>query len=484
MLTSITKFSKSFFVKLLVGIIILPFVFWGMGDVFRGGSQNIVAKIDSDKISAQEFANYLKRLSFTDEERKNISKTNLLEEVLSDYIGKRIIALEIQSLGIELTDSSLKNIITNDKLFFKDGNFSRTEYEKFLIKSGISAPTFEQNIAEQEKRRQLLSYLSNGLSIPNFIVQSEYNKENQVKKIKYINLNKYYQNIKIQDKELKDVYQKNKSFFVEEFKNINLVELTPQNLTGKNIFDDSYFKIIDKIENNILDGQASKIIFNQYNLTALKVKEINNKKITSDGKKYNEIDEDLFKEIYKIKNTNSPKIINLNNKYYLVEITAIIKKEKSLNDKDVSNLITKQIKLKEKIVNNTKIANEIISGKFNKNDMQKFAKENNLEIKSAEIKSLKDNSIFTESLIRKIFQTPNNKLNIVADTKLSKNFIIFVDNTEFKKIKNNSAEFKKYASKAKLNFSREIFSIYDNSVNTKYKITINSKTVDRIKNSF
>ena len=330
----------------------------------------------------------------------------------------------------------------------------------------------------------MLSYLSNGLSIPNFIVQSEYNKENQVKKIKYIDLNKYYRNIKIQNKELKDVYQKNKSFFVEEFKNINLVELTPQNLTGKDIFDDSYFKIIDKIENNILDGQASKIIFNQYNLTPLKVKEINNKKITSDGKKYNEIDEDLFKEIYKIKNTNSPKIINLNNKYYLVEITAIIKKEKSLNDKDVSNLITEQIKLKEKIVNNTKIANEIISGKFNKNAMQKFAKENNLEIKSAEIKSLKDNSIFTESLIRKIFQTPNNKLNIVADTKLSKNFIIFVDNTEFKKIKNNSAEFKKYASKAKLNFSREIFSIYDNSVNTKYKITINSKTVDRIKNSF
>ena len=484
MLTSITKFSKSFFVKLLVGIIILPFVFWGMGDVFRGGSQNIVAKIDSSKISAQEFANYLKRLNFTDEERKNISKTNLLEQVLSDYIGKKIIALEINSLGIELTDSSLKNIITNDKLFFKDGNFSRTEYEKFLIKSGISAPTFEQNIVEQEKRRQLLSYLSNGLSIPNFVVQSEYNKEHQVKKIKYLNLNKYYQNIKIQDKELKEVYKKNKSFFVEEFKNINLIELTPQILIGKDDFDDSYFKIIDQIENSILDGQVSKIISNQYNLATLKVKEINNKKITSDGKKYNGINENLFKEIYKIKNINSPKIINLNNKYYLAEITAIIKKEKSLDNKEVFNLITKQIKLKEKIVNNTKIANEIISGKFNKNEMEKFAKENNLEIKNAEIKSLKDNSIFTESLIRKIFQTPNNKLNIVTDTKLTKNFIIFVDNTEFKKIKNNSPEFKEYASKAKLNFSKEIFSIYDNSVNTKYKIIINSKTVDRIKNSF
>ena len=54
MLTSIGKFSKSFFIKVLVGIIILPFVFWGMGDVFRGGNQNVIATIESEKISTQE----------------------------------------------------------------------------------------------------------------------------------------------------------------------------------------------------------------------------------------------------------------------------------------------------------------------------------------------------------------------------------------------------------------------------------------------
>ena len=58
MITSIGKFSKSLFLKLLVGIIILPFVFWGMGDVFRGGNQNVIATIDSDKISTKEFINY------------------------------------------------------------------------------------------------------------------------------------------------------------------------------------------------------------------------------------------------------------------------------------------------------------------------------------------------------------------------------------------------------------------------------------------
>tara|TARA_B110000967_G_C18559696_1_gene399531 strand:+ start:215 stop:355 length:141 start_codon:yes stop_codon:yes gene_type:complete len=45
MVRSIEKKSKSLLVKVLVGIIILPFLFWGMGDIFRGGNQNIVATI-------------------------------------------------------------------------------------------------------------------------------------------------------------------------------------------------------------------------------------------------------------------------------------------------------------------------------------------------------------------------------------------------------------------------------------------------------
>ena len=93
MLTSITKYSKSFFIKLLVAIIILPFIFWGMGDVFRGGNQNIIATIDSKKISTQEFINYLNRVNLTEEESKNLGKSNLVEEILSYFIGIKIIEL-------------------------------------------------------------------------------------------------------------------------------------------------------------------------------------------------------------------------------------------------------------------------------------------------------------------------------------------------------------------------------------------------------
>ena len=171
MLTSIGKFSKSFFIKLLVGIIILPFVFWGMGDVFRGGNQNVIASIDSEKVSTQEFLNYLRRLNLKEEQIKNLPKTDLVEKILSEYIGKRVMALEIEKLGITINDNSLRNIIKNDEIFFKNNKFSRTEYEKFLIKSGVTAPLFEANIVEQEKRRQFLSSLSSGIVIPQILVK-------------------------------------------------------------------------------------------------------------------------------------------------------------------------------------------------------------------------------------------------------------------------------------------------------------------------
>ena len=98
----------SFLAKVLIGIIILPFVFWGMGDVFRTGNQNVLATIDSEKISAQGFVEYVNRLNLNEKQRNNLSKTDLLDRILSDYIGKKIIALEIADQGINLNNKSLK----------------------------------------------------------------------------------------------------------------------------------------------------------------------------------------------------------------------------------------------------------------------------------------------------------------------------------------------------------------------------------------
>ena len=297
MTTSIGKFSKSFFVKILVGIIILPFVFWGMGDVFRGGNQNVIATIDSKKVSTQEFMNYLNRLNLNKEEIKNLPKTDLIEKILSEYIGRKVMALEIERLDITVNDNSLRDIIKNDKLFFKNDKFSRTEYEKFLLKSNIAAPNFEKNIVEQESRRQFLSFLAGGITVPNILVENAFKKENQTKTIKYIDLKKYHSSAKPSQEKIKELYDKNKNLFVEEFKSVQYAEIKPEIISGNSEYDEAFFKQLDILENKVLDGQSFEESSNENNLKIVSIESINKEKKDKNDKEIEDLSDNLFKKI-------------------------------------------------------------------------------------------------------------------------------------------------------------------------------------------
>ena len=59
MLSSIRKFSSSIYSKIFLIIVAVPFIFWGMGPVFQSGKQNTIAEIGKEKISTQEFLDFI-----------------------------------------------------------------------------------------------------------------------------------------------------------------------------------------------------------------------------------------------------------------------------------------------------------------------------------------------------------------------------------------------------------------------------------------
>ena len=59
MLDKIRSFAKTKFAGILVGIIIIPFVFWGMGGVFNSGNKNSIAKVNNTNVSVQEFIDFI-----------------------------------------------------------------------------------------------------------------------------------------------------------------------------------------------------------------------------------------------------------------------------------------------------------------------------------------------------------------------------------------------------------------------------------------
>ena len=484
MATSIGKLSKSFFIKLLVGIIILPFVFWGMGDVFRGGNQNVIATIDAKKISTQEFINYLRNINLKEEQIKSLPETDLVEQILSQYIGRKVMELEIEKNGVVVNDNALRNIIKNDKLFYKNEKFSRTQYEKFLIKSGITAPQFEANIVEQEKRRQFLSSLAGGIVIPEILITQEFRKENQTKTIQYIDLEKYHSRNKPAEEDIKKLYERNKNIFFVEFKSIQYAEIKPNLVSGNSDYDKTFFRQLDIIENQILDGKSFDEASKDNNLKIITIDKINAKKENLNKNKIDNIPDALFNRIYNIKSKKSPEVINLESKYYLAQISNIEKKNKLISDPEVQEALKAQISFKDKIEKNTSVAKDISLGAYDGNNFKKFADDNDLEVIDYKLSSLKQNNIFAEGLVKRIFLTKDNETNLITNSTLTKTFLILTKKTEHKILNKTNNDYEKYEAKARLNLINKIYKSYDDSVNQKYKVELNQRTIDRVKNSF
>jgi len=156
MLEKIRNFSKSLFAKILLVIIIIPFVFWGMGGVFRGGNTNNIVEINNYNISTQDFVDYLNSSGVSSEIIRENIDNGILEEILSELISKTLIKLEVKDLNILFSNESLIRKIKNEKSFHdENGKFSRTIYEKFLLTNNMSPTKYETSIKERELNKTL-----------------------------------------------------------------------------------------------------------------------------------------------------------------------------------------------------------------------------------------------------------------------------------------------------------------------------------------
>mgnify|MGYP001450836462 CR=1 FL=1 len=148
MLAPIRKFSTSIYAKVLLLIIIIPFIFWGMGSSITGGNKNIVVVINKEKYSVQDLGTFIKRTATKEVQSKDV------ENFLYTFVGEKLIEAEIEKNNIILSDKSLSKLIKQQKGFKRNNEFSRTEYEKFLIKNNITAVNFEALLSKEEKRKQ------------------------------------------------------------------------------------------------------------------------------------------------------------------------------------------------------------------------------------------------------------------------------------------------------------------------------------------
>ena len=472
MISKLRGFSNSKLAGVLVGIIIIPFVFWGMGSVFSGGNTNNVAKINNEVISSKDLVNFINESRLTNEIIKANLDKNIIEQILSELVSEKLIEMEIKELNVSMSEETLANKIrTNSILLDENKKFSRVKYEKFLLENNLNPSTFENSLKKQELKENLFNYISGGIKSPYFLKNKLYINENKKIEIEFLDLDL------IHDKtatslEVEDFIKNNQEILKIDFIDVSYAKIKPKDLIEIDEFNDEFFKKIDEIENNIFNGSNLREINEIYNF---KLNEKNNFVLDENS-------DEVLEEIYSRRNQDKIQLIDKNDFYLIFEISNISKKIPNKTDPKFLDNVKNNVILKKKFEFNKSLFEKIDEKSFNDEEFVKLSKDIN-NIKTINIKSLQDNEVFDPDSLNLLYTLPNKSFSLVTGQG-NKDFLTKIKNISYSDMDKNTDNIKEYSTKANNDIINDVYTSYDLSLNSKYKVKIFNQTIDRVKNYF
>ena len=471
MINSFRNFAKTKFAGLLVFIMIIPFVFWGMGGMFSSGNTNNVAKINNKNISTQDFINHINQSNIPEQTiRENLDK-NIIEELLSTLVSTTLLDLEVEDFNILISENTLFQMIKSNKNFHDDnGNFKRIKYEKFLLENNQSAPGFEARLRNRELQKSLFDFVGAGTVSPNFLVKKLYNDENRNLEIEFIDLSIFYKKKSdISNQELVKFVSENKDNLKVEYLDFDYLIINPSNLIGSKEFDQAFFDKIDQIEIDISNDVSFNNIVSNLDIKPTKIKNF----------KFSSEKNNIEKRIFDLR-TNEYDIFENDNNFILYKIRKIEERGPDLNDTQTRNEVIELVSQKNKFDYNRNLLEKVTQKNFNDDDFKKLG-QNNIQI--LKLNSIKDNKKFDINSVEVLYSLQENSYTLINDEQ-NNVYLAKIKKFNNKIINENDDKFNEYANKLNSNTKNSILKSYDLFLNDKYDVTLNKKTLERVKNYF
>ena len=455
---------------LLILVIIIAFGFGGFGGGFNTGNQNNIAKINSTNISTQDFMDYLNQSNLSQQVIKENINKKIIEELLSSLVSLKLLELEIKDLNLSMTEEAMVRRIKKNKNFQdKNGKFQRTIYEKFLLTNNMNAPMYEIKLKNNTLQKQLFTYISGGAKSPTFMVNKYYRENNRKLNIDFINLNKFYKkNNEFSDQEIQIFLDENSDELKKDYIDFSYALITPKNLTGLEEFNQTFFDKIDNIENKISKNIDFKTIVRELDIEATVKKDYINleNKDTIENKIYNSRKDKI-------------EILEDDGLYILYQIDKVNTKLPNLKNANFKKQIINLLFQKEKYEFNKEILDQINKKEFNQISFDKLGKD---VVEKIKLNSIKDSKKFEINSINILYSLPINSFTLIADEKDN----IFLAKTISFEDQNISStvDFNAISNEASAQNRNSILQSYDYLLNSKYKVVVNEKTLERVKNYF
>lgn len=154
---------KKRIVQVIMGLLILPFLFWGVESYRTMGGEGYVAIVDGEEIPRREYEQALRdhhermrAMLGANFDSTMLDTFEVRNSVLERLIQQRLLHKEAINNGFIVLDSQLVKTLRDAPAFQKDGKFSKQQYEELLRNQGLAAAVFESRVRQELLLQQLL----------------------------------------------------------------------------------------------------------------------------------------------------------------------------------------------------------------------------------------------------------------------------------------------------------------------------------------
>jgi len=182
--------------SVLFGLLIVSFVIWGVGDMFRGFVPDKVAEVGGQSITSQQYQSALQTVMFRIQSRTRRNLTNaqahelgLDRQVLGNLIAEAALDVRAASLGMAISEASIVAAVRSDpNLQDASGQFNPARFDQALRDTGLTERGFFVAESRAYMRQQIETPLIDGLAAPKPLVDLLARVEAQTRAIDYVAL--------------------------------------------------------------------------------------------------------------------------------------------------------------------------------------------------------------------------------------------------------------------------------------------------------
>lgn len=224
MLKFVRKYATGYFIKAMFGLIIIVFIFWGVGG-FRD-RERAVAEVGPYKITATEYQqsyqtllNFYRMIYRERLDDRMLGELKLKEQAMNQLVERYLLIGKAQELNLKISDKEFTEYLSGMEAFKRDGKFNSSVYAEVLKRNGIDPKAFEERERQNLLAGKMLHILDdNGVLFSEREVREGYIKERGQVKLGYALFDpaEYKGQVRIEEKEIEETYEKEKSLHKTE----------------------------------------------------------------------------------------------------------------------------------------------------------------------------------------------------------------------------------------------------------------------------